>query len=95
MATAVRDDRRQVARPRKELSRKELRTYAGRFAAHLAALLEERGWSTLHAATNFGVGEPAVRKWLRAESVPDAETLERIGKALNTCLLYTSDAADE
>ena len=73
-----------AARPRKQLTRKDLRSPKGRFAAHIEALLQERGMSTAALATAIGVGEPTVRKWLRAESVPETLDLQRIGKALDT-----------
>lgn len=74
---------RMAARPRKKLTKRELAKPKGRFAAHIQALLDERGWDTNEAAWRFGVGEPTVRKWLRAESVPETLDLQRIGKALD------------
>lgn len=71
-------------KPRKQLSKRESRTFHGRFAARLQSLLEERGWTTADAAKRFGLGEPAVRYWLRAQSLPATGDLERIGKALDT-----------
>lgn len=71
-------------KPRKQLSKREARTFAGRFALRFKSLLDERGWSTAEAASRFGLGEPAVRYWLRAQSLPATGDLERIGKALDT-----------
>jgi transcriptional regulator with XRE-family HTH domain len=61
-----------------------LRKPKGRFAAHLKALLDQRGLTTQAFADAAGVGEPTVRKWLRAESVPETLDLQRIGDALDT-----------
>lgn len=72
-----------MPRPRKQLTKRDLRKPKGRFAAHLQALLDARGLSTAAFAKSVGVGEPTVRKWLRAESVPETLDLERIGQALD------------
>lgn len=89
MTTATKEtggskSRAAMPKARKQLSREERRTPKGRFAAHLQALLDERGLTTAGFAGAIGVGEPTVRKWLRADSVPETLDLERIGKALNT-----------
>lgn len=71
-------------RQQKQLSKREQRTPKGRFATHIAALMAERGWDHVALAQRMDVGEATVRKWLRAESVPETLDLERLGKALDT-----------
>jgi hypothetical protein len=74
-----------VGRAPKQLSKSEQKTLEGQFALILTSLLAERGWDWNKAAKEFGVGEPAVRKWMRAESYPtNWERLRAMGKALNT-----------
>jgi hypothetical protein len=73
-----------MGRPPKKLSKSEAKKPKGQFAARIAALISERRWTTAQAAARFGVGEPTVRKWLRAESVPETLDLRRIGNALDT-----------
>lgn len=84
-STRARTRKRQVAaRPRKKLSKAELRTQKGRFAAHIERLLFERGWKPADLAARLGLSEPAIRRWLRGEVTPDTMDLERIGKAFDT-----------
>ena len=73
-----------VPKPRKELSRAERNSLEGKFALILTALLAERGWSSATLAEKIGFGEPAVRRWLRAEVMPTVEVLRLTGRALNT-----------
>lgn len=71
-------------RQQKQLTKREQRTPKGRFATHIAALMEERGFDHNDLAKRMDVGEATVRKWLRAESVPETLDLEALGKALDT-----------
>lgn len=73
-------------RPLKTLSKAEQRTIYGRFAVQLRALMEERGWDHKQLAERLKgkAEEAAVRKWLRAEGMPDIERLMALGKALDT-----------
>lgn len=73
-----------AAKPRKTLTRKERKTPKGRFAVRIYDLLFERNWTPADLASRFGCGEPTVRKWLRAESVPETLDLEALGKAFDT-----------
>jgi transcriptional regulator with XRE-family HTH domain len=69
-------------RPRKELTKDDLKTFRGRFAAHLMALMESAGKTNTDIANATGLGEPAVRRWLRGEGVPELSVLESIADAL-------------
>lgn len=71
-------------RQQKQLTKREQRTPKGRFATHIAALMAERGLDHKALAERMDIGEATVRKWLRAESVPETLDLERLGKALDT-----------
>lgn len=71
-----------VPRPPKELSKKEQRTFRGRFAMHLQSLLTASGVSKDELANETGLGEPTIRKWLRADGTPDVSSLESIAAAL-------------
>ena len=71
-----------AARERKKLTKAEQRTPKGRFAMHLAALMQQRAIDNKTLADRLGIGEATVRKWLRAESVPETLDLEALGKAL-------------
>ena len=87
MATATKQTKGSMSpRPRKELSKAEKRTPWGRFALHLRALMDERGWDHQELASrmNGAATEAAVRKWLRAEGMPDYERLVALGEALDT-----------
>jgi len=70
--------------PKKQLTAKEKRTPAGKFAVRLQLLLDERGWESADFARKLGVDPPAVRRWLRADGLPGSlELAIRIGKALD------------
>jgi hypothetical protein len=70
--------------PTKQLTAKERRTPAGKFAVHLQRLLDDRGLSGPVFARMIGVDPPAVRRWLRADGIPGTiEIAIRMGKALN------------
>ena len=71
-----------VPRARKELSKAEQRTFRGRFATHLQSLLTAAGMSTGDLAKETGLGEPAIRKWLRADGTPDPTSMELVAEAL-------------
>jgi ribosome-binding protein aMBF1 (putative translation factor) len=73
-----------MPRPRKQINKREAKTPGGRFALHLQALLEKRGWDHHKLAELAGVKEFTVRSWLRGEALPESRILEAIGKALNT-----------
>lgn len=73
-----------MARPRKHLSRDTQRTFRGRFAAHLQAMLDERGWMPHDLARRLKLRPPAIRKWLRADGGPELTLLERLAAALCT-----------
>lgn len=73
-----------AARPRKTLGKREQKTFKGRFAVHLQALLDDRGWTHHDLANRAGLKEPTLRKWLRGESVTDTLDLEALASALNT-----------
>ncbi len=72
-----------MPRPPKTLSKAELKTARGRFAAHLAALLKQRGWDHHQFAERLGLSEQTVRKWLRADGMPAIESLRKVGEALD------------
>lgn len=70
---------------RKKLTKAEKASEAGKFAAHLQRLLDERGWTTSDLADKLSIGEPAVRRWMRAEAIPGSlSLLQELGQALNT-----------
>lgn len=71
-----------VPRPRKELSKRELKTFRGRFAAHLESLMEAAGFTKDDLAEETGLGEATIRKWLRAEGTPDFPSMEKVADAL-------------
>jgi hypothetical protein len=70
-------------RPRKTLTKKDLNKPRGRFAAHLEALIKERGWDHLKFAKVSGFESATIRKWLRAEGFPNTADLEKLGRALD------------
>lgn len=72
-----------VAKKAKQLTRKERASVKGRFATHITALMSAANLDSHRLAAAMKIGEPTVRKWLRAESVPtDLETLQKLGDAL-------------
>jgi len=74
---------RGVARPPKELTKEQLRSFRGRFVTHLKALMAERGIpDTATLSEKSGVKEPTIRKWFRCECNAEPESIERIAKAL-------------
>lgn len=82
MATATVKMARSMGRPSKELTKQEQRTFRGRFALHLEALLAASGMTKDSLATETGLGEPTIRKWLRAEGTPDPKSMELVAEAL-------------
>lgn len=76
---------RMAPQNKKQLSKAEKQTAIGKFALHLQALLDERGWDSHKLAERISVGEPAVRRWLRAEAMPgDLKLLRELGEAMHT-----------
>lgn len=73
-----------MARPRKYLSHDEQKTFRGRFAMHLQAMLDARGWLPQDLARRLKLRPPAIRKWLRADGGPELTLLERLAAALCT-----------
>lgn len=74
---------KRVPRPPKELSKEERSTFQGRFALHLQTLMDAAGKTKDDIAEATGLGEAAIRRWLRAEGAPDLHNLEKIAAALN------------
>jgi hypothetical protein len=72
-----------VGKPKKVLKPSDLRTFKGRFAAHLFALMEQHGIDAVRVAKACGLKEPAVRRWLRADGLPALDHLETLGKLFN------------
>lgn len=66
----------------KSLSAADRRTFKGRFAIRLAELMDARGLSATSLAALIDVDEPAIRKWLRADGLPELKQIEPLGKAL-------------
>lgn len=73
-----------AAKPRKKLTKAELRTPHGKFAAHFSMLLDERGWDSKKFSDLADIKEPTIRKWLRGESIPAVVDLPAIYDAMST-----------
>ena len=76
-----------MAKKRRKLTSTERKTIEGRFAVHLRALMDAKGWQVgdLHEQlTRFAVDieKPAIHVWLRGKSLPKAKFLEPLGRAL-------------
>ena len=61
----------------------------------LAELRKLNGETQEDLAKAFHVSVPTVRTWERDKASPSHEVLIALCKRYGTCLLYTSDAADE
>lgn len=83
MATATKNNRRAMPKPRKELTAKEKRTPRGKFATHLRDLMDAAGLTSGEVAAKLDIREATVRYWLRGETFPDIETLVTLGKILH------------
>lgn len=57
-------------------------------AENLSRILSARGWTGLRLAEESGESQPTVSNILRALHVPNAGTLSRIAKALETSMDY-------
>lgn len=72
-------------RQSKKLTAAERRSDRGQFATHLAALMREREVTTEDLAKAARIDAPTIRRWLRAEVLPnDLTTLKKLRRALDT-----------
>lgn len=86
----VRDSHKESRRMGKKatrLTKKEARSKGepGAFAAHLGALMDERGWDHHKLAeklqeAGLTIAESGIRVWMRGEGMPKAEQLRAIGR---------------
>jgi transcriptional regulator with XRE-family HTH domain len=57
-------------------------------AENLRRILASRGWTGLKLAAESGESQPTISNILRAQHVPNAGTLSRIAKTLDTTMDY-------